>query len=196
MSPALASALKTLQQHPHLQSLTLDDISCYARLVGHLKRDILQPQPLDQSTNDKAPDILPPSIVYFLNKALQIPLNLVQPSWDILKDCLWECKKVPLKKDDYELFKQFGWDKGISEQWFGNNDIVRFTLELAAMACYPPSDMCTKELCPNMKPLKKEKPRRVLIYTLANGAQPAWALHTSCRSKNILIDLWSCLTSY
>jgi hypothetical protein len=23
---------------------------------------------------------------------------------------------VPLKKDDYEFFKQFGWDKGISEQ--------------------------------------------------------------------------------
>ena len=51
------------------------------------------------------------------------------------------------------------------------------------MACYPPSDVCTNESCPNMKPLKKEKPRRVLIYTLANGAQPAWALHTSCPSK-------------
>ena len=117
MSLSLVSALQTLQQHPHLQSLTLDDISCYARLVGYLKHDILQPQLLDQSTIDKALDILPPSIVYFLNKALKIPLNLVQASWDILKACLWECKKVLLKKDDYELFKQFGWDKGISEQY-------------------------------------------------------------------------------
>jgi hypothetical protein len=116
MNLALVSALQTLVQHPYLQSITLDDISCYARLVGHLKHDILQPQPLDQSDIDKPPDILPPSTVYFLNKALQIPLKYVQESWDILKDCLQDCKKVPLKKDDYELFKQFGWDKGISEQ--------------------------------------------------------------------------------
>ena len=116
MTLVLVSALQTLQQHTYLHSLTLNDISCYARLVSHLKRDILQPQPLDQSNIDKPPDILPPSIVYFLNKALQIPLKSVQDSWDILKDCLWECEKVPLRKDDYELFKQFGWDRGISEQ--------------------------------------------------------------------------------
>ena len=63
-------AFQALQSHPAFHDFTLDDISRYARLIGHLKHDILLPQPLDQSDVDMAPKILPPSIVYFLHKAL------------------------------------------------------------------------------------------------------------------------------
>ena len=68
--------------------------------------------------------------------------------------------------------------------------------DLAAMSCYPPSNVCTNESCPNTKPLKKEKSRRVLIYTLANGAQPAWALLTSCPSKRKIFDRFLVLTNF
>jgi hypothetical protein len=115
MAMRFVEALQGLKTHPALCDLTLENISRYARLVGHLKHDILQPQPLDQSDFDKPPKILPPSIIFFLHMALEIPLEVIQASWDILKDYLWECKKVPLNKDDYEAFKKYGWEKGISE---------------------------------------------------------------------------------
>ena len=51
-STALGTANST---HMHLN---LDDISCYARLVGHLKRDILH-----QSAIEKAPDSLRKEVV-------------------------------------------------------------------------------------------------------------------------------------
>jgi hypothetical protein len=62
------------------------------------------------------PKILPQgSVVWFLDKAHEIPLEVVEESWELLKDYLWECKKVPLNKDDYKAFKTYGWEKGISE---------------------------------------------------------------------------------
>ena len=36
--------------------------------------------------------------------------------------------------------------------------------------------------CKNEKPLKKEITRRVVVYTLADGVQPAWAVHLYCPS--------------
>ena len=183
----LMVALEALQSHPAFCDFTLNDISHYARLIGHLKHDILLPQPLDQSDVKMAPKILPSSIVYFLHKALVIPFEFVQVSWDVLKDCFWECKKEPLKKDDYKLFKKFGWEKGISEQLAMRMSPLDFgylnPLISAAITCHPPSNRCVSDVCPNMKPLKKEKPRKVLVYTLANGVQHAWALHLSCPSK-------------
>jgi hypothetical protein len=109
------AALTVLAHHSVLQKLTLADISCYARLISHLKWNILQPQPLHQSNFDMAPEILPPSIAYFLQWALDIPANSVQHSWDILKDYLWNCKKVPLNREDYETFKKSGLETGISK---------------------------------------------------------------------------------
>jgi hypothetical protein len=62
MAMRFVEALQGLKTHPALCDLTFESISRYARLVGHLKRDILRPQPLDQSDFDTAPKILPPSI--------------------------------------------------------------------------------------------------------------------------------------
>jgi hypothetical protein len=120
---------------PALCDLTLESISHYARLVGHLKRDILQLQPLDQSDFDTAPKILPQgSIVWFLDKALEIPLEVVQESWELLKDYLWECKKVPLNKVTTRLLKHMAGRKGLvsTEQWgLGKN----MTVEYISDAC-------------------------------------------------------------
>ncbi|KAF8165809.1 hypothetical protein B0H34DRAFT_649042 [Crassisporium funariophilum] len=159
----LIKALEKLQKHEVLQSLSLDDISRYARLVGHLKNDILLPQPLSQTDPSLPPDVLSSSMASFLSEALQIDEDYIQDSWDILKYFIWECGTVELTSQDYDAFKQFGWSRGI-----------------AALSIYPPEIKCTTAGCSNTKPLKKEKPRQVVVYTLGNGVQAAWAVVLSC----------------
>jgi hypothetical protein len=85
----------------------------YARLISHLKNDILLPQPLEQSDPDVPPDVLPLSLVDFLSLALKIEQEFIQDSWDILKYYVWECATVPLIYEDFELFRVFGWSRGI-----------------------------------------------------------------------------------
>jgi CxC5 like cysteine cluster associated with KDZ transposases len=57
------------------------------------------------------------------------------------------------------------------------------------------SNVCTNESCPNTKPLKKEKPQRVIIYTLANGAQPAWLFSLSVQVNVKVFDRFIVLTN-
>ncbi|KAJ3497491.1 hypothetical protein NLJ89_g10345 [Agrocybe chaxingu] len=161
----LPSVLSELQKHAFLCEMDLETLSQYARLVSALKWDILLPQPLDQSNPDCAPKVLPPSIAAFLSEALRIPQKFIQDSWDILKDYLWETEVVGLTEGDYKVFKCFGWEKG-----------------LTAMALYPPEHKCMNTGCTNTKLLKKEKSVRAIVYTLANGAQPAWIVKLYCSS--------------
>jgi hypothetical protein len=55
--------------------LTLDGITTFVRLITHLKRDILQPQPINESNPTNTPTILPQRIATFLGKALSIPVE-------------------------------------------------------------------------------------------------------------------------
>jgi hypothetical protein len=109
--------LEMLQKHPVLQNLSLNAIFRYSRLVGHLKDDILLPQPLDQShpSMPGPPQVLSKSISSFLSEALQIDEDCIQDSWDILKFYIWECELVELTSDDYDAFRQFGWSRGIGK---------------------------------------------------------------------------------
>jgi hypothetical protein len=109
----LIRALENLEKHPVLRKLTLNDMIQYARLISHLKNDILLPQPLEQSDPDVPPDVLPLSLVDFLSLALKIEQEFIQDSWDILKYYVWECATVPLIYEDFELFRVFGWSRGI-----------------------------------------------------------------------------------
>jgi hypothetical protein len=107
----LILALEHLQKHSVLHSLKLDKLLQYSRLVCHLKRDILLPQPIEETSDSLPPDILPPTIAEFLSGALDIPAKNMQESWDILKYFIWDCETVALTAKDYEVF---GWIRGIS----------------------------------------------------------------------------------
>lgn len=109
----LITALVQLQKHEFLLNLSLNDISRYARLVGHLKNDILLPQPLDQSDPSMPPDVLSSSMAGFLSETLRIDEEYIQDSWDILKFYVWECDIVALTSEDYDSYRQFGWPRGI-----------------------------------------------------------------------------------
>ena len=109
----LIRALENLERHPVLQKVTLNHVIQYARLICHLKNDILLPQPLGQSDPNIPPDVLPLSLVDFLGLALKIKQEFIQDSWDILKYYVWECTTAPLVYEDIELFREFGCSQGI-----------------------------------------------------------------------------------
>ncbi|KAG2117879.1 uncharacterized protein F5147DRAFT_566642, partial [Suillus discolor] len=49
---------------------------------------------------------------------------------------------------------------------------------------YPPTKLCTNPECGAWQVstvLKKEEQHQAVIFTHANGAQPAWSVHLRCR---------------
>lgn len=107
--------LSQLQAHPVLCRMTLDGLVTFSRLVGHLKRDIIQPQAIVDSNPRKPPPALPNSIALFIGNSLGIPVSDMDRCWDIMKNYVWEMPTTPLIPDDYLLFKYYGWKLGISE---------------------------------------------------------------------------------
>lgn len=48
---------------------------------------------------------------------------------------------------------------------------------------YPPNTHCVNSSCTNTAPLKDVEQRSVVLFTLADGVQPAWSIHLSCPSE-------------
>jgi len=115
VAKSIVSVLEGLSTLSGLCNISFNKLLQYGRLVSHLKNDILLSQPLDQSNISNPPEILPPTIATFLSVALDIPAENMQDGWDVLKEFLWNCPKVPLLDEDYEAFKVFGWELGLSE---------------------------------------------------------------------------------
>jgi hypothetical protein len=108
---SLRSALQALEELPGPHDLTIDKISLYSCLISCLRNDILLAQPAVEVTSP--PEVLPLSIVEFLGVALHI--SDVQASWDIMKDHLWICNETAIGDEEFAIFKQFGWERGLSE---------------------------------------------------------------------------------
>jgi len=111
------SVISMLEGLQVLPDINLNTILQFGRLVSHLKEDMLLPQPVDQSNIDEPPEILPPTIAKFLALALGLPAEHMQVSWDVLKEYLWTCPKVPLLDEDYEAFEAVGWQLGLSSYY-------------------------------------------------------------------------------
>ena len=98
--------LAQLQVHLVLHHLTLDGITTFFCLITHLKCDILQPQPINESNLTDMPTILPQPITQFLSEALSIPFEVMDDFWTIMRGYAWEMLTMVLIQDDYDLFKQ------------------------------------------------------------------------------------------
>ncbi|KAF8957605.1 hypothetical protein BDZ97DRAFT_1669810 [Flammula alnicola] len=155
--------LANLSRHAVLCHLTLDGIVTFTRFASHLKRDILQPQPINESNPATPPACLPEHILTFLGTALGIPLNAMDDCWNILKEHVWEMPLTPLMDEDYETFKYFGWPLGIT-----------------ATSIYPPNDCCLNNNCTYRNPLKKEYHKKAVVYTDHLGVQPSWNTSLYC----------------
>ncbi|KJA15025.1 hypothetical protein HYPSUDRAFT_72271 [Hypholoma sublateritium FD-334 SS-4] len=161
-----------LGRHRVLQYLTLDGLMTFTRILSHLRRDILQLQPLEQSNPSTPLCFLPENIQMFLSECLGIALSDIGDLWNALRDHIWVSPLMPLiPGEDFTVFKAVGWKYGLS----------------SAVSIYPPSDRCTNINCLHRIPLKKEFRKKVIVYTQGLGVQPAY---------NISIYCPKCCTSY
>ncbi|KAJ7580731.1 hypothetical protein C8J56DRAFT_1169107 [Mycena floridula] len=150
--------------------LPLSDIAKFVRLAALLKRDILQPQPLPQSSPDKPPKHLPQSIACFLADALGVSREVSEHCWKVLKHDVWAAETHDkVKAADEDVFREHGWKYGLS-----------------LITLYPPHSTCISGSCDHTNPLKRKVPRQSVVYTLANGAQPAWTVQLMCPECNTM----------
>jgi hypothetical protein len=111
----LTTALRALNRIHALRYLTFSQVSMFIRLSSRLKRDILQPQPIEDTIPHCPPTALPPSVSEFLSDALGIPLQDILVCWDLLKKDVWEAQvSEDIKQDDLRLFKEHGHRRGLS----------------------------------------------------------------------------------
>lgn len=111
----LETILQQLKAHDELRRLSLTTIMAFVSRAASLKRDIMQPQPLSV-TDDRPPDILPPSIAHFLSNSLAIPLASIQDCWGIFKFDIWDHQgPEEARKADEVAFRIYGLDHGFSK---------------------------------------------------------------------------------
>ncbi|KAF7311236.1 hypothetical protein MKEN_01025200 [Mycena kentingensis (nom. inval.)] len=157
------SVYDTPATNEHLRSLPLHVLSTAKNLLRVLKNDIILVQPSAVETSI-APSILPPAVVLFIQDALGITSAIVESLWDIARDQIWMLPYPTLSEEEHRLVRIHGWPKGIT-----------------AIKLYPPSQTCMTAGCvKNGKPLKKEHKSQAVVYTVADGVQPAYQLHLTC----------------
>ncbi|KAJ7054803.1 hypothetical protein C8F01DRAFT_994942 [Mycena amicta] len=155
---------KALSDHPLLRHLALNKVVMIMNLLGTVKNDITVAQPHYINTTHRAPLILPPTIVTFVVESTEIPAATILAAWDILKDEIWQLPEPTLSSDEKLKFRQYGAKVGLT--W---------------LTLFPPSQSCINMTCVSHgKPIKGHEARQVIIYTVANGAVPAWTIHISC----------------
>jgi hypothetical protein len=90
MPSATSQLFLALLDHPVLRDVTLNGILTFSRLIGALKHNILQLQPLFDSDIEKAPQFLGPAIHGFIAAALGIDDDAMGDLWSLAKDYVWE----------------------------------------------------------------------------------------------------------
>jgi hypothetical protein len=114
-----ANVLRHFLDHPSrvICTITITQITTYIRLAAQLKREIQLPQPLDVDP-DCAPSVLPRGIAVFLSRSISVPLEYMEYIWDVLKDQVWASPPTPPTPEDLALFKEHGWELGLSTSDF------------------------------------------------------------------------------
>lgn len=86
-SLTLGDVMALSQQHPNL---SLSTIQRFISLVSRLKDDILLAQPSSESVDESdPPDVLPPTIMTFLQTSCSISEDCVNSCWQVLKSTVW-----------------------------------------------------------------------------------------------------------
>jgi len=93
MLPA-TNVLEKLKAHPVLRYLTLDGVVTFTRLASHLKRDILQPQPISESNPSLVPAILPQPIISFLGASLGLSTRISAPTANLFEGHSSQSKSI------------------------------------------------------------------------------------------------------
>lgn len=87
--PSLASVYAALDKSPGLvDSLVVDDLTLFIRLVSLFKKRIIYSQPPSEADRT-IPLTLPHELKEFLGSALRLSSSQVEICWDALKETIW-----------------------------------------------------------------------------------------------------------
>ncbi|KAF4574428.1 hypothetical protein EYR40_005848 [Pleurotus pulmonarius] len=107
---SLLAQLRVLEGVEPLRDISFKSLFTFIRVASLLKSDILLAQPADWPSLDKAPDVLPPSIVLFLSRVVGVPDGCIPVLWDTFKDNVWNGDVVPGTGD---MFDKHGHNLGL-----------------------------------------------------------------------------------
>ncbi|KAG1838441.1 hypothetical protein DFJ58DRAFT_749256 [Suillus subalutaceus] len=168
--PDISELFASVQSHTLLANLSFNNFATFLCRTKILKEDILQPQPYNVSIFC-APNFLPQSVKAFLAASLDMPLDVVDVLWSFTKDIVWELpSSAEASADDEDAFRTYGHELGLTKR-----------------TLYPPIKICANHECAAWQRgslLKKEEPRRIVLFTHGEGAKPGWTVHLKCRVAN------------
>lgn len=193
-SLTLVDVMALSQQYPNL---SLDTVQRFILLVSRLKNDILLAQPSSVDESDP-PDVLPPTIMTFLQNSCSISEECVNSCWQMLKSTVWLRMKGEEPEDGHGVLEDFakhGHSRGLctSLLYIIGVTLTYYPLNLVFRTLYPPQQRCVNPSCShsrNGKLLKKEEQRQGVLYTLDKGAAPVRSVHLYCRGACRFIENW------
>ncbi|KAL4263779.1 hypothetical protein AB1N83_006099 [Pleurotus pulmonarius] len=164
---SLLAQLRVLEGVEPLRDISFKSLFTFIRVASLLKSDILLAQPADWPSLDKAPDVLPPSIVLFLSRVVGVPDGCIPVLWDTFKDNVWNGDVVPGTGD---MFDKHGHNLGLTER-----------------TIYPPFYHCQNADCTrgSRLALNKAEQRQAVLYTLSSGPVPVYSVHLYCERCRI-----------
>ena len=191
-SLTLVDVMALSQQHPNL---SLDTVQRFISLVSRLKNDILLMQPSSVDDSDP-PDVLPPTIMTFLQASCSISEECVKNCWKMLKSTVWLHTKAQGREDGvFEDFAKHGHSRGlcVSLLYVIEVTLTYHSLILVFRTLYPPQQRCVNPSCSHSrtgKLLKKEEQRQGVLYTHDNGASPVRSVHLYCAGVSPCLFYW------
>ncbi|KAG9221730.1 hypothetical protein CCMSSC00406_0005643 [Pleurotus cornucopiae] len=159
---SLLAQLRVLESVEPLRDISFKSLFTFIRMASLLKSDILLAQPADWPSLNKAPDVLPPSIVLFLSRVVGVPDECIPVLWDTFKDNVWNGDVGP---DSGDMFDKHGHNLGLTER-----------------TIYPPFYRCQNADCTrgSRLALNKAEQRQAVLYTLSSGPVPVYSVHLYC----------------
>ncbi|KAJ7052460.1 hypothetical protein C8F01DRAFT_1090459 [Mycena amicta] len=154
---------EALADHPLLADIPFADITTLMHLLGALQNDIILAQPKRVDTTD-TPLILSPTIIDFLVDSTSLSPDAILAAWSLLGDEIWNTAMPTLSREEKCLFERHGSKRGLT--W---------------LTLFPPSQRCMNLDCiEHGRSIKRDEARQVIVYTVADGAVPAWSIHLTC----------------
>ena len=184
MDTLLADLCTILSSGPEeSQHITFHQMLRFITTTRQLKDDISQYQHIQQA-RDKAPSSISPTIVTFLAEALDISSSGIAWLWRTLGHFVWDIESASTLSSTEDLFEQSGWRKDLGKYPVHRLALMSANyLSKAVRTLYPPDFTCHGSECDRFKPLTEVERRQVVLFTLRDGACPAFSIHRKCRSK-------------
>ncbi|KAI0358771.1 hypothetical protein OH77DRAFT_1449458 [Trametes cingulata] len=142
-------------------------VSRFIRLAASLKPTIIQSQVHTFNPNTSYPLSLPRLIAKYISDKLVLPLEHTDGLWSALGMAIWEDGEMLLGED-------------IGEAWRFHGHLEEKE-SLGYRMLYPPTSMCNQVDCGRVALLRrKDKPRKVVLFTLDRGVCDAYSVHLYC----------------